>query len=433
MRGYLLLLLLLGATASSIYGDELPSLRLSADTADYDGNEIRLTGHVVAIHPEVTLRSGTARAYPEGSTTSLNSIKRLELSNRISIELKDGSTLTAWAASIDQMEGRAEFQSFLPLERVIYSKNEGERPTRLECNQLAVKLKRGLKMASNSSGEGSAESLLPSDQELSSIAAEGSVRVAYGKELTVESSALSYERSDHLALSATGEPYDALTLQGEIHLSHKRLGELYANDKLLITRSLLHGKPAPSQLFSFGETHLISTPTDKELPHHLVCHGPCFVDLENGIARLGSLCTVGADSSPADEGRVLYSDASGSFNANGAIITFSFDENRKAQLEHVSLRGNVRIQHLLPGSSANFSLQYALAEEADYSVSSEELTLVAETGGRVLFIDDENKTRVSAQKVVINRASGSVKGFGGVRFTLTEGEILALRELLSQP
>lgn len=392
------LLLLLLLTPFALTADPTS---ITSDHLSYKEKALCLEGHVEIIHELAYITAGQARMQQEGGQT-------FELHEQVSLRFTDGGILTCGHAFLDRDRLQGRFSGG----RVLYCEKEArtlKSPLSLECDRMDVQASEGA---------------------VDSITARGAVHLIHGHTLTGRSDETHYSRRGPLPQplitrymisravtdSADAQPTqpqisDVLNLRGNVELSAHKLGILCNDDQVWLVRTTTAGDPDPQIdcVSATGRTTL----TSAEGPlRRLTCTGHLFIDQAAKQAHL-----VGHP--------VTYSDPLGGFIADQ--MTIDYTDAGQFEPTKITLTGNVRIRNHALGDQIH--LQYALADQVEYSPQTETLTLTALDTGRVLFLDADQDTRVSAHQVVINRKQKSVEGIGQVHFTLSEPELDTLKTM----
>ncbi|HEX2579174.1 MAG TPA: hypothetical protein VHK67_02075 [Rhabdochlamydiaceae bacterium] len=157
--------------------------------------------------------------------------------------------------------------------------------------------------------------------------------------------------------------------------------------------------------------------------HQLISHGSLNFDRER---KLGTV------ESPMDNGTVpdglqlSYKEGEMSVMADKAHIEYT-EENGTFQPISVSLKGQVKV-----ASAGEKPSRYGLADRLTYSPTTRTFILGADPGKKVLFVNDEENIRISAQEVHITQdpttKKQSVKGVGNVQLALSSEEQLSLNK-----
>jgi hypothetical protein len=404
----------------------LKELVVEADYADSDGETVVLQGNVSVAHELGRIRAGEARFRKEQLPDRPYPGHEVELHERVVLDFVDGGTLTCGDAYLSTDEMRAQF--FGPPDQVRYrddssSSSPTQEPFSLACDRMEVQLHR----ASQKEEELPAERQVTIVKDkLKSVSAWGHIRLLHGDAFGARCSEVHYCRqptADQLPDSLRSlynpeahlraeMPCDMVELSRDVEMEQQGLGLMSSDGQVWVTRKLLEGKPYIDMVCCSGNTEL----SNEE--RSVTCHGALIVDRNSRQAHL---------TSPTPDLPVFYEDALGAIHADNVVIDYGAEEEGH-QLARILLTGNVRILNHHPDQTAGLGIQYALADSVEYDPQLEKLTLSADDGHRVLFLDEGHETKVSASGVVIKRAERLVQGIGGVRFTLNEAEVGQLRE-----
>lgn len=213
-----------------------------------------------------------------------------------------------------------------------------------------------------------------------------------------------------------------VNLKGAIEVNHKDLGTLTNNREVQIYLSENKGKREIQRIEGDGYTYLSHVEPEKHRSHHLVCDGKMVADHEKGIVTFER---------SNDGKQVFFYDTLGEAQADKITIYYQGMVATK-----VLLQGNVYLVDHKDLDQKNEGkqepLHYALADTVEYTPSSREILLSANSGGRVLFYDKINKLQVSSSALKVFRdqitQKETIKGLGDVRFHFLEGEFEQLRK-----
>jgi lipopolysaccharide export system protein LptA len=157
--------------------------------------------------------------------------------------------------------------------------------------------------------------------------------------------------------------------------------------------------------------------------HQLISHGTLSFDRERKLGTVESPMVNGA----VPEGLQLsYKEGEMSVLADKAHIEYT-EENGSFQPVSVSLKGQVKVSSIGDKPS-----RYGLADRLTYSPTTRTFILGADPGKKVLFVNNEENIRLSAQEVHITQdpttKKQSVKGLGNVQLALSSDEQLSLNK-----
>lgn len=200
---------------------------------------------------------------------------------------------------------------------------------------------------------------------------------------------------------------NTVTLKGKVELNDPALGTLFSEDELQLTQN---NQKKLSSIRTKGKTTLQYLNS-----HRLVSHGTLYLDRDYLQADIESPQTNGA----VPEGLQLYYE-------EGEVALFA----DKANVEYseaflpvsISLKGHVRLfshDSKQPG-------RYGLADRVTYLPTTRTFILGADPGKKVLFVNQEDNLRISAQEVHVtedpNTRKQTVKGIGNVQLAFTVEE-----------
>jgi lipopolysaccharide export system protein LptA len=401
----------------------LKQLVVESDYADSDGETVVLQGNVSVSHELGRVRAGEARFRKQQLPDRPYPGHEVELHERVVLDFLDGGTLTCGDAYMSTDAMKAQFFDGVRYRDDSNASSPTQEPFSLACDRMEVQLHRLSDMEEELPAE---RQVTIAKDKLKSASAWGNVRLLHGDAFSADCCEAHYCRQptveqlpDSLRTLYNPEahhrsemPCDMVELSRDVEMEQQGLGLMSSDGQVWVTRRLLEGKPYIDMVCCSGNTELSND------ERSVTCHGALVVDRNSRQARL---------TSPAPDLPVLYEDALGAIHADKVVIDYGA-EGEGHQLSRVLLTGNVRILSHHPDQTAGLGIQYALADSVEYDPQLEKLTLSADEGHRVLFLDEGHETKVSASGVVIKRAERLVQGIGGVRFTLNESEVGRLRE-----
>ena len=158
--------------------------------------------------------------------------------------------------------------------------------------------------------------------------------------------------------------------------------------------------------------------------HQLISHGTLSFDRERNVGNVDSPLVNGV----IPEGLQLsYNEGEMSVLADKATIEYS-EENGSFQPISVSLKGHVKISSQATDKPARFGL----ADRLTYSPTTRTFILGADPGKKVVFVNDEDNLKISAQEVHITQdpttKKQTVKGLGNVQLALSAEEQASLNK-----
>lgn len=203
---------------------------------------------------------------------------------------------------------------------------------------------------------------------------------------------------------------NTLILKGKIQMSEPSLGTLVAEDEV----QLVQGKNLLSTIRTKGKTALQS------LNHHkLLCFGSILIDRDHFHATI--------DSPPGalnDGHQIYYEENEIALFADKAAIEYA----QNFAPVSIALKGNVRLFSRDPQKPPRMGL----ADRVTYSPTTRTFILSADPGKKVLFMNQEENIRVSAEEVHVTEDPSTkkqtVKGIGKVQLTFTTEEEALLKK-----
>lgn len=442
--------------------------------ADYDGKKITLSGNVVVQHKLGTI-SADQVVLTETPELEKNPYGLVHMQGNISIALKEGGKITCSQADVDYSKLKGVFSGVPEHEYVVYTENlhpDGDTGIGLvvKGRRMALQL---LKCGSLDCPKSSIEAISVEDavtvnynhdliafadtaayqhavdaenQRLPGIitlkaAKQGGLCQLTNKEgdvvrcnemkidtlkrlLTFSSPRGSIEsalgRTEFTSENLLWDEHDqALTLDGNVEVVQQEMGTIKTQNQIRITQVLHEGHKRLHSIVSPFDTTL----TYRDPKNHLrtiSCPGPIRIDHQKMQAFLSGI----------QDKQIAFEDSKGEIFADKALIVYQ--EGGKPQ--KIFLEGNVRIlNHLTPSNQATTAtLQYALADELEYTPENEEMLFKAKETRRVLFFDKVNNMQVSAPglKICRDQTTGkeSIQGIGDVRFSFVELEFEQLKQ-----
>ncbi|MCH9632760.1 MAG: hypothetical protein S4CHLAM6_11010 [Chlamydiae bacterium] len=174
-------------------------------------------------------------------------------------------------------------------------------------------------------------------------------------------------------------------------------------------------------IISNGITEISYLDANNVEQHHITCHEKVELDFNfNYLQCLSHGHDLEKQIHFHDELHDLYSDQ---------LRATYVHKDGAFSLDQLKIYGNVcLIQKEDPAQIIAFDeLQYALADQLDYSFTSDQITLRAKEGSSVLYYDQLNNYRISAPEVLLRRSpetnQAMVDGKGKVRFVFEEDEL----------
>ncbi len=210
-------------------------------------------------------------------------------------------------------------------------------------------------------------------------------------------------------------PKNTLMLKGNVQMTEPSLGTLSADDEI----HLVQGKDRLSTIRTKGKTSLLSLNK-----HRLLAFGSLLIDRDHFHASIESPANA------LEVGQqIYYEEEEVAIFADKAAIEYA--ENFAPV--SIALKGNVR----LFSRDTQKPPRFGLADRVTYSPTTRTFILGADPGKRVLFLNEEDNLRVSAQEVHITEdpttKKQTVKGIGNVQLTFSTEEELLLQKFFKLP
>lgn len=224
-------------------------------------------------------------------------------------------------------------------------------------------------------------------------------------------------------------PLQTLTLKGRSEVKESMLGTLITEEELRIQQGSVKGKTVINKIQTRGPTELVYQEAGSSVYHKLACHGTLKIDREHLQALLTSPTSEG--SRPAFADQVYYEEMNMGAYADNASVEYSM-EGEALRPVSLSLKGNV----CLFSRSSVEPFRCSIADRMSYSPTTKTLILSANPGQKVLFWDEQQSVRMSAQEVHLtqNPTTGQtvIQGVGTVKFSLSSEENETLKKFFPQ-
>ncbi len=217
-----------------------------------------------------------------------------------------------------------------------------------------------------------------------------------------------------------------ITLKASVEVEDPFFGKLTSKDRLILSQNAKKGKKAFHLIQAKG--HSTITYAEKDTFHKLTCFGSLKLDRDRSNASAESPSTQGSVSAAQ---QIQYEEESMLINADRANMEYSMIGSTYQPIS-VTLKGNIRMISKDPKKP----VRCAIADRATYSPSTRTFILAANPGNKVLFWDEGETRKISAQEIHITQESEdqkeSIKGVGNVTFTLSQEENKLLQKIFSQ-
>ncbi len=215
-----------------------------------------------------------------------------------------------------------------------------------------------------------------------------------------------------------------LFLKKDIHLEDSLFGTLQADDEAVIIQGASNGRRYVEQVHIQGHSQLCYPQGGTH--QTLTCQGTLHIDGIQGLATL---------TSPQDKGKVpltqqiYYCDDQMGVHADHASLEYA---EPNFELTSLVLKGNVRIF----SHDTTEAPRCGLADRLSYAPNTKTVLLFANPGKRVLFWDQGQGVRMSAQEIHITEDplthAMQIKGIGNVQFALSAQEHAELKRFFPQ-
>jgi len=218
---------------------------------------------------------------------------------------------------------------------------------------------------------------------------------------------------------------NTLHLQENAHVEEASFGTLDVDRELTLIQKDQDGHKLVSSLHADGRSVLQFQDQDRETVHRLICHGPVILDHEKMHASFESPVKGGH---VAKEEQLYYEEGQIAVYADRGMIDYAMQENR-LRPSAIALKGNIRVLSYNAAQAPRF----ALADWITYSPTTRTFILSANPGSKVLFWDEQENMRISAQEIHLtqdgNHETEAVKGVGNVQFSFTANEEALIKKV----
>ena len=439
-------------------------LRIRAEDAEYQANQVLLIGHVEAEHN--LGRLSAQRACILSSPEQRQQCSLLQLFDQVEIDLAQGGALKCDRADIhlDAMSGHfrgGASEPFALYSDIRYSSSGKQIPLRISSDLITVQISTDRTPAK------------PTPQHfLSHLVAQGSVAMHYGDAFQAYSDRAIYRdsdrgtaleddqlsgmiylvpegptgtceirhvRGDHItarliridadrenlffdrpigqvffqdddgmldriSFQAEALHWDEakhlLKLQHEVELRDLGMGAMYAEEEVEVAFDQASEEHEVLWIRAHGPTHLVFEDDEESQPRQLYCFGGGEVDNRSFQVQLKSPREDGVV--PHDK-QIRYKDAVGEAQADDVTVLYRYVENDLVPTK-ILIVGNVYMVNHAPFDPKDQTpvLQYAKADAVEYDPEAQEMLLIGK-GRRVLFFDKLNNVQVSAPAIRMSR------------------------------
>lgn len=468
-----LLALLFGV--STLYAaPDTDSAALSSSNAVYDGNALVLTGHVLLDHGLGKMAADEAKLQKQEAGKDFP-FSLIQLINNVQLTMKNGAQIHCDGADLDftSLKGLLSAQDG---GKVVYSDNLKKGLFRLLGNSVELKISK------------QATDQKKTDFEIETILAKDDVNIEFAKGFSLQAHQALYRKSplkenssEEFQGAVTAYPKDAdtpcrlthgedlidaesvdldlihsklallhpkgmltsrlmpgmqkgelkftcdhllwdhlkntLTLKGHVHVLESVVGKLTSEGELEIVHTQQKQGKMLKSISTIGTTSM-HFKDENGTPHHLKTHGPFLFDRKPLRATFESPKKKGGSVSPD---RQIYYETEGlSLYANQALIEYTATQGHLKPTA-LSLSGNIRLF-----AADEKKPRFAMADRLSVSTTTRTLILAANSGKKVLFVDESQSLRIAAQEIHITRDAKTgeerVQGVGSVQFALTDEE-----------
>lgn len=219
-----------------------------------------------------------------------------------------------------------------------------------------------------------------------------------------------------------------LTLKGNVQIHDDAMETIEAEDSIEIDQPIIKGKRILKAIRTQGPTTFFYEDPQHGGHHKILCHGTAHIDREKLQATLDS---PKIDGKVPRHQQIYYEEKELCIHANEATFEYSMTDNM-LQPVALALKGGVRLSSL----DIQKPPRCGIADRLHYSLTTRTLILSANPGKKVLFWDEAQGARFSANEVHITQdpqtKQQSIKGVGNVQFAFSSEENALLQQLFPQ-
>ncbi len=250
---------------------------------------------------------------------------------------------------------------------------------------------------------------------------------------TIQSSLLPQHLQGSIAFITDHMTWDhlqnRLTLKGKSFITESSLGTITTQEMLMIQQAIIKGKKVISKIETVGASELIYQDPCSSGYHKLYCQGTMKIDREHLHASLTSPIKDNKTTPYSDQ--VSYQEPELGAFADSLFVEFTVEEE-KLQPVSLSLKGNVS----LFSRNEQEPFRCSIADRMSYCPTTKTLILSANPGQKVLFWDEQQAVRMSAQEVHLTQnpitKQTVIQGVGKVKFSLSTEENETLKKVFPQ-
>ncbi len=219
-----------------------------------------------------------------------------------------------------------------------------------------------------------------------------------------------------------------LILKGNVRIQDDALETIETEDYIEIDQLLVKGNKVLKRIQAHGPTTLTYNDSGNRGCHKILCQGNAEIDREKLEATLDSPKT---DGKVAPHQQLYYEEAELCIRADQAAFEYSI-ANNILQPVSLALKGAVRLSSL----GTQKPPRCGVADRLNYSLTTRTLILSANPGKKVLFWDEAQGARISANEVHIIEdpltKEQLIRGIGNVQFAFSSEENVLLQQLFPQ-
>jgi hypothetical protein len=219
-----------------------------------------------------------------------------------------------------------------------------------------------------------------------------------------------------------------LTLKGHVRVHDEGMETIETEDFIEIDQPMIKGKRVLKAIRAHGPATLFYQDAQMGKRHKIVCYGNAHIDREKLQASLDSPKTEGK---VAPQHQLYYEEPELCIKADEAQFEYSIADNT-LQPVSLALKGGVRLSSL----GTQKPPRCGIADRLNYSLTTRTLILSANPGRKVLFWDEAQGARISANEVHITEDPQTkqqfIRGIGNVQFAFSAEESALLQQLFPQ-
>ncbi|MCB1111433.1 MAG: hypothetical protein H7A37_01420 [Chlamydiales bacterium] len=387
--------------ASALVGAVGDVSSMQSDHIAFQDNAATLSGSVHVEHPLGTLQAE--------KMTLQHQTRRILMDGGVFIALKQGGEVRAKQADVDYEKKEAVFTGDVFFTRPL---NGRTITARTETATVAFASDNTVSLLTIPS---TLSITIPEVLQLHSASAAYNTMPVSAATLKEVTGTIAKDPEHPIAFKAATATWqgNTLYLSGDMEFSNEEFGTLTSDG---------------TALFAFdsgdGGLHLHGITLEKRTTYHYIdprTAGERYL-VNEGIVYLDNTAHTLTISAPPGE-QVYYRDHIGELYADIITVAYSAEDMRP---EAITIQDNITFLNRV-GEEV---FQYGLADKVVIDPKTQTVVMSAPARGRVLFVDNLNKIRMSAPALALRHDNGStsVKGVGSVRFSFLEQELEQIKQ-----